>query len=362
MNDLILEHLGKLVSCYPVSNNQTAVSELLEYCLLNIKQTTFFPDAKIHNINGVHSLYASTCASKTPRVLLQAHIDVVPAAKNIRKLFKSSDNRVVGRGVYDMLYGTACYLTLIEDLADKLSKHNIGILLTGDEELGGFNGTGHFVSEGYGADVVVLPDAGDGLGQMNTGSKGIYSFDLLVNGKAHHASRPWEGDGAGNKMIMALNEVIQLSVNSPQSPFTVTVTILSGGEAMNKAPSNANAHVDVRYVNNVELTKFKRSLKTILKKYNGQVTNLLEAPSFDLDTNNSFVRQFIDIYSKIIKQEVELTRTDGSSDARFFAKKNIPVIMLRPKGGEAHGDNEWLDTSELDDFYKILKEFIIKVA
>ena len=40
-------------------------------------------------------------------------------------------------------------------------------MLTGDEELGGFNGVGYLVEEGYLAEVCILPDAGEGFGDLS---------------------------------------------------------------------------------------------------------------------------------------------------------------------------------------------------
>ena len=55
-------------------------------------------------------------------------------------------------------------------------------------------------------------------------------------------------------------------------------------------------------------------------------------------------------------------KAPGSSDARFFSAHNIPVIMLRPTGHGAHGDNEWISIAETEQFYQILTSYILKEA
>ncbi len=58
--------------------------------------------------------------------------------------------------------------------------------------------------------------------------------------------------------------------------------------------------------------------------------------------------------------EIGKTLSFGSSDARFFGEKNIPVIVIAPVGGEIHSDNEWIDLEDLGRFYNVLKQWIIK--
>ncbi|MEI9914160.1 MAG: M20/M25/M40 family metallo-hydrolase [Candidatus Saccharibacteria bacterium] len=60
--------------------------------------------------------------------------------------------------------------------------------------------------------------------------------------------------------------------------------------------------------------------------------------------------------------KVKLTRAHGSSDARFFAARGMPVIMLRPDGDGAHGDNEWISSDSIQKFYELLKAYILNTC
>ena len=46
----------------------------------------------------------------------------------------------------------------------------------------------------------------------------------------------------------------------------------------------------------------------------------------------------------------------------FLKKKNIPVILIRPKGGGRHSDKEWIDKEDLNKFYLVLKEFVVQIT
>ena len=52
----------------------------------------------------------------------------------------------------------------------------------------------------------------------------------------------------------------------------------------------------------------------------------------------------------------------GSSDARFFMWQKIPTIVIAPKGGGHHSENEWVDLKDMAKFHLVLKEFVGKVA
>ncbi len=361
MQEKLTKTLSELVDIRSVSHDQEAVKKLLIYCKERLDSTGVFKVSKIIENKGVYSLYVSTTRAQKPKLLLQAHVDTVPSTDTGHKLLVQKD-RLVGRGVFDMLFATAAYLNLIEELSQSLTDKSFAILLSGDEELGGFNGVGNFVGFGYRPSVVFLPDAGHGIGELNIGSKGVYGFNLTINGLAHHGSRPWEGDGAGNKLTKILHEILSLTSNTKSSAFTVVVTKLAAGDAINKGPATASAHLDVRYKNGEALASFKSKLAKILSEHSSEISDLNEAPAFNLDMKSDAAKKFMEVYRKFTPNEISLTKADGSSDARFFAEFNIPVIMLRPAGGGAHSDEEWLDTKEFLRFYELLKEYVLSAA
>ena len=351
------DHLQKLVNYYPVSSRQEHVLQLLEYVKKYVHKYKLYTE--ILEYNGVYNLYASTRPAKHNRILLQGHIDVVPA-KN--QPFSVSNGRFYGRGTYDMLFATACYLRLCDDLNDQLQQYDIGFMLSGDEEVGGFNGVGKFLEDGYTADVCILPDAGEGYGSLNVAAKGIATHSIRVYGKSHHGSRPWEGDGAGSKLVHFLAEAEGIFDPSDQSNSTMTIAMISAGHADNQGPSYADATLDVRYKDKADLSRIQQAIDRLLKKYDGKVQELIEGDDYQLDLSNGYVKSFIELYKKQSGQELNFTKAHGSSDARFFSALNIPVIMLRPDGGGAHGDNEWISIEGIEKFYQLLKEYILKTA
>lgn len=355
----LLMHLENLVGFNPKTHDQIAVKKLLDYCTEVIEKSGHFLDIQRHTEKGFHSLTASTRGTKTPTVLLQAHIDVVPAPESLQ--YRVIGDEIVGRGVYDMLFAAAFYLTFIEEHKDELNKYDIGIMLTGDEEIGGFNGVEFLLNTGYGAEVCVLPDAGMGDGDLTIAAKGVYGFDLIAHGIAHHSARPWEGDGAGNKLIHMLHEVIGEFDMSERSNSTVTISRLSGGDADNKGPSEVAAHVDIRYKDQSDLKRIRDVVDEICKNYGGSIDKIDYGADYQTGTNK-YTDELAKIYKKHSGKEMTYSKAHGSSDARFFSERGIPVIMMRPMGKGAHSDYESISISSLGKFYILLEEFTLKTA
>lgn len=351
-------YLNKLVSFYSVTSDQHSVKLLLNYVQTELAKSGL--ESVIFENKGVFSLYAHTQKDKKhSRVLLQGHIDVVSSESNS---FTKRSGKYYGRGVYDMLFATACYLQYIHENRTRLQGMDLALFLSGDEETGGFNSIPPFLKKGYSTDICILPDAGNGLGSLNVGAKGVYNCTIQITGKSHHGSRPWEGDGAAIKVARFLCEVDEMFDTKDQNNSTVTVAKITSGDVENRGPASAQTILDIRYKDRSDLLKIQSDLNKLMKKYDGTFVTVNTAPDYRLDLKNELVIKFLDVYEQHLGHSIELTRAHGSSDARFFSEINIPVIMFRPDGGGAHGDDEWISTESIEKFYVILNEYITKVA
>ncbi len=351
------EYLKQLVAFYPVSSSQESVLALLQFAKQHFEEHGL--KTEILSYKGVHNLYATTSGKKHTRLLLQGHIDVVPANN---QPFSVDDEKYYGRGVYDMLYATACYMQLVADLSDQIHNFDIGFMLSGDEETGGLDGVKAFLEDGYRTQVCILPDAGEGFGTLNIAAKGIYHCNVRIHGKAHHGSRPWEGDGAAAKLVHFLGEFESVFDTSSLDNTTLTIAKLNAGEADNQGPAYADVTLDIRYSDKTDLKRVKQALNELLERYNGEITEMLEGDDYQLDTSHPDVKEFLQRYEEHHGGAIELVKAHGSSDARFLAAKGIPVIMLRPDGGGAHGDAEWVSKNSTKKFYELLKDYVRTIA
>ncbi len=353
----MLNELQNLVNFHSVTSDQAAVGRLLDYIEGKLALKGLQVERLQHD--GVHSLYASTNGQKHAKVMLQGHIDVVPGGQE----FSQVGDRIYGRGCYDMLFATASYLELIAGLGD-IHQYDISLLLTGDEEIGGLNGTKAVLdTAGYTCDICLLPDAGDGLGTMSTSAKGIFDLKFKANGRSHHGSRPWEGDGAANKLLSFLHELGEtFDTSSPHNSTFVVSQLQAGNEALNQGPAEALAGIDIRYKDIADFENIRGNLNVLMKKYDVEILFEEVGRNFALNTEAPLVQQFIATYKSHIGKPVEFIKAHGSSDARYFDDINIPVIMFRPDGGNAHGDGEWLSHQSWQKFHTILEHYVLATA
>lgn len=353
----MLNELQTLINFHPITNDQHSVEKLLDYVEGKLQLKGMVTERIVHE--GIHSLYASTNGQKHSKVMLQGHIDVVPGGED----FSMNGDTIYGRGCYDMLFGTASFIQLIESL-DDIHQYDISILLTGDEEIGGLNGTKAALDMGgYTCDVCILPDAGDKLGSMSIAAKGLYQLQLRTNGRSHHGSRPWEGDGAAGKLVAMLAELSTAFDTSSHGNSTFVVSQLqAGGTALNQGPAEAFAGFDIRYKDADDFARIRQVIDELLQKYGVDILHEETGRNFALNTETPLVQQFVSLYKSHMGAPIEFTKAHGSSDARYFDDIGIPVIMFRPDGGNAHGDGEWLSYESWRKFHTILEHYVREVA
>jgi len=103
-----------------------------------------------------------------------------------------------------MKFAIACYLKLLQNLREDISKYNLGVMITSDEEIGGHNGVKALLDKGYRSKVCFLPDGGREW-QFERGAKGAWHLLVESYGKSSHGSRPWQAKNALSQLIDFLN-------------------------------------------------------------------------------------------------------------------------------------------------------------
>ena len=285
-----------------------------------------------------------------------------------KELFRAKikGKKLFGRGAFDMKYAIACYMKLLFDLGKNLKNYNFGLMITSDEEVGGENGVKKLLKEGFRSKVAFVPDCGKNWNFMKK-AKGVWHFSVEAEGKSAHGSRPWLGENAIEKLFEFLKEAKKIFPKEPCHKKhhwheTFNIGKIEGGRATNQVPDFAKANIDIRFTSMEKFKKIKKYLNQLAKKYKISFENLSFCEPFECDFQNPYFK----IFKKIAKEKFKIKTgkyfSHGTNDGRFFAKKKIPTIILRPKGSGSHSDKEWIDIEDLEKFYLVLKEFTIKVA
>lgn len=366
MNNYLSKILSQLIQFKTVTGDVREAQRAFWWIKQEISKVSLFEKDFI--FGEFSSLVLTTQKTKKPKLFLVAHLDVVPGKESLFEP-KIKKGKMFGRGAFDMKFAVACYLRLLKELDKEVSRYNFGVIITSDEEKGGFEGTKKILESGYSSQICFLPDGGKNW-EIEKDSKSIWHLKVASKGKSAHGARPWLGKNAIEELIFFLRE---LKKQFPQEPCgdkthyhnTLNIGKIEGGKVINKVAEEAQAFLDIRLVSE----KQKKEIVLLMKKIKNEAglrgiswKDIIFSEGNKVDLGDKNVSLFRKIAFEKYKKKMRPIISHGSSDARFFSQKNIPVVVTRPKGGGLHSDEEWIDLDDLEKFYKVMKEFVLRVS
>jgi acetylornithine deacetylase/succinyl-diaminopimelate desuccinylase-like protein len=353
--------LQKLVGYQTVDGNADAERQALEYIAQFLTDRGMFVT---HFTFGDHRALVATTKqnNKQPQVMFAAHVDVVPGPDELFTMQKH-DDKLFGRGVYDMKFAIACYMQLVDELRDKIGSYDFGIMITADEELGNAetNGTKMVVAEGYRPQAAILPDGGDDW-HIERFAKGAWHFDIEATGRSAHGSRPWEGESAADVLLDTLQDIRELftEFQKPETP-TLNIGKIIGGEARNQVASSMTAGIDIRVPSKESLTQLKATIKKICSKRNVVLREVITIDPFVTDLEHPLVKQFMMSKETVTGKPCESSISFGASDGQYFGEVGVPCVLCEPLGGGRHAADEWLDVQSFHDYKDVLADYLYQL-
>ncbi|MFH1712203.1 MAG: M20/M25/M40 family metallo-hydrolase [Patescibacteria group bacterium] len=351
----ILALTQQLISFQSVKENTQELRKIVDFAANYFKNTNLTIKKFCHHQKP--ALIITFKNTKKPQLFLNGHLDVVEAES---ELFKSKvrGDKLFGRGAADMKGSVAVMMVLLKNLARTGKKPNIGLMLTTDEEIGGFDGAGYLLDKkGYSCNVAFVPDGGKDF-NLIIEEKGIIHFKLKTQGKSCHASRPWLGDSAIDKLVKALS-ILRKSFINPKSlddwKISFNIGTIEGGDAANKVADWACAYCDIRYPKRYN---YQTIIDKIIKLTGIKPEIMIQGDVFSTSAKNNYLKLYQEIAEKILQKKLKYERHPAGSDARFFSARNIPVILTEPITHNAHAKNEWLSITSLEMMYSILQQYI----
>ena len=311
------------------------------------------------NRNGVPSL-AVLPAPRSAPVLLMSHIDVVDASE---KQFEPyvADGRLYGRGSIDDKYAVAISLVLFKEMLQRKHQNGLqqsdmpfGILITGDEEVGGVNGAKASLEQ-IQVNFGIALDGGD-LKKIVVKEKGLMRLRLTVRGKASHGARPWLGENAID--ILIDDYAVIRSYFDETAPDhwhrTQTLSIISAGQSVNQVPDAAEARFDVRFTENDDMHQVLADIKANIK---GTLTVDSQSPVY-VGGDSPYLDALLEI-----AEDASLGFEHGASDARYFCQRGIPSVVWGADGEMSqHTTHEHVMVDSLSELYHLLNRFMEAAA
>ena len=308
--------------------------------------------------DGVPSIAALPGPDFAP-VLLMSHIDVVDAPDELFEPVEKG-GKLYGRGSFDDKYATALSMILFREHLFKARKEGrtqenlpLGILITGDEEAGGFKGAKEALKT-IRTDFCIALDGGN-VRKIVTKEKGVLRLKLISRGKAAHGSRPWLGENAIEKLFEDYQSI--KAFFSDQTPEhwhkTINFGIIHAGKSANQVPDLAEAVLDVRYTEKDDVDALVRQMRDRIK---GELLVEMKEPLF-LGGESTYLNLLLDI-----AKDTTLGFEHGASDARFLREHGMPGIVWGADGDlSAHAYDEHLNLDSFYELYRILDVFVGRI-
>jgi len=314
-------------------------------------------DLKYHRLDYANtpSLLVLPQNDFTP-ILLMSHIDVVDAPDELFNPLEK-DRKLYGRGSLDDKYAVAMSLVLLKKHLQRLRRHDrgqndlpFGVLITGDEEIGGFNGAKRALHK-IQTDFCIVLDGGD-LEKIVVKEKGVARVKFVSKGKASQGDRPWIGANAAEKLIddfVALRTYFVKSVPEHRDR-AVVINSMHTGESHHNIPEYAEASVEIRYSETDDMEQLFEKLR---KKLRSEI--LIEAiEPFFPGGESPYLQLLLDISKK-----TGFGFEDGANDARFLSRLGIKGIIWGADGDRSrHSANEHVNIESVFELYRILDEFV----
>ena len=148
------------------------------------------------------------------RVILNAHLDVVPAPPDQFRA-RRKGSRLYARGAQDMKVSALAEALAFRELAGTVG-YPLALQLVTDEEVGGRNGTRYQIERGVRGDFVVVGETS--ALRIVIESKGMLGVTLRASGRAGHSAYPWLGDNALVKLQRSVHNVLAGTRWPPKRP------------------------------------------------------------------------------------------------------------------------------------------------
>ncbi|MEQ8379174.1 succinyl-diaminopimelate desuccinylase [Parvibaculum sp.] len=322
-----------------------------------------FSDEGTPDVDNLYARYGSG----SPHFCFAGHTDVVPVGDADAWTFDPfaadvKDGRLYGRGAADMKSAVASFAAAAERLVSDGFQGSISLLITGDEEGPGINGTKKMLealaARGETIDhcLVGEPTCVDKLGDMvKVGRRGSINGWLTVHGTQGHVAYPHLADNPVPRlleMLRRLNAHVLDEGTDHFQPSNLEVTTVDvGNTATNVIPGTARATVNIRFNDRHTGASLDIWMRSVLDEVTAEMGG-----SYSFKTNISgeaFITEpgpFSALIAEAVEQVTgtrpELSTTGGTSDARFI-RAYAPVIEFGLPNATMHKVDENAGVSEI---------------
>lgn len=323
---------------------------------------------------ATENLYARLGGAR-PNFCFAGHIDVVPpgdkaAWKHDPFAAVIADGVLHGRGAADMKGAIAAFVAAV---ANYLAEHgrpkgSLSLLITGDEEGPGTNGTVKVLEwlrekkEVLDHCLIGEPTAIVGAGDViKIGRRGSMSVRVIVHGRQGHAAYPQHAVNPIPILAELTRRLSGLTLDPGSAQFEPSTlaftTIDVGNEASNVTPALARARFNIRFNDRHTPETLLRQIKVIAddvaEAMGGEIVleHRVSGEPF-LTAPGPFTDLLRGAVLAVTSATPRFSTSGGTSDARFI-KDHCPVAELGLPGRTMHRSDECVALADIERLTRI---------
>lgn len=302
----------------------------------------------------------ATVAGARETVLIASHLDTVPVDAMEIPPFdpRIESGRLFGRGSCDTKAGMAAAVAALTDLLrdGRLGK-NVILVGEADEECGSVGVVD--LLERLGArrpDWAIATEPTEM--RVVTHHKGIAQVHLVAHGVSVHSSDPSKGRSA---IVGAAHAVLSLDALARRlaerrdpvlGPPTLSVGLISGGQAVNIVPARAAITLDRRVLPGETEQTISAEIAEAFARDGAEDVTLescsIEKPALATATDHPSVRACLAALARV-DAAPETAVAAFATDASLLAARGIPGVVLGPGAiAQAHTAREYVEIEQVE--------------
>lgn len=291
-------------------------------------------------------------------LLLNAHMDTVGVGGMQRPHEPYiEDNRLYGRGAYDMKAGLAAIMLAAVAARRQVLRGDVILTAVCDEEFASI-GTASVVKNWH-ADAAILTEPT----QLDIciAHKGFCWLDIETTGVAAHGSLPEVGVDAIAKMgkvLVGLEELDRSLRAGPEHPLlgsgSLHASLITGGQELSSYPDRCLLSMERRTVPGETRELVEQQIRAILDQiaatdpqFQASLKTMLTQQPFEIAEDAPIVQTLLRQATRILGAEPGIGGAFGWMDSALLAAAGIPTVIFGPGGDGAHAVVEWSDLDQL---------------
>jgi len=302
-------------------------------------------------------------------LMLNAHLDTVGIAGMGDALTPAiHDDRLYGRGAYDMKGSLAACLAAVKALVDAKAslRGDLVLAAVADEEYASL-GTAEVVRQiPVHAAIVTEPTELDTC----VAHKGFVWLEVETAGRAAHGSRFFEGIDANMRMGRFLGRLDRLEqelrARPPHAlvgPPSLHAPTLRGGSELSTYAASCRLGIERRTVPGETEAGVRGEIEALIEQtraadpsFKATVRCLLARNAFEVSPEASIVSAVRGTATRRLGRSPALIGKPFWMDSAILADAGVETVIIGPVGDGAHTSEEWVDLASLVDLAAILAD------